>query len=53
MLLALAAIALLALVPASAAADGLPGMGVVPRPLSAPGGDVEYVTRAREARHAA
>ena len=45
MLLALAAIALLALVPASAAADGLPGTGVVPSPVSAPGGDVEYVAK--------
>jgi hypothetical protein len=45
MLLALAALALLALVPASAAADGLPGTGVVPSPVSAPGGDVEYVTK--------
>jgi hypothetical protein len=44
-LLALAAIALLALVPASAAADGLPGTGVVPSPVSAPGGDVEYVAK--------
>ena len=43
--LALAAIALLALVPASAAADGLPGTGVVPSPVSAPGGDVEYVAK--------
>jgi hypothetical protein len=45
MLLALAAIALLALVPASAAADGLPGTGVVASPVSAPGGEVEYVTK--------
>ena len=45
MLLALAAIALLALVPASAAADGLPGTGVVSSPVSAPGGDVEYVAK--------
>ena len=44
-LLALAAIALLALLPASAAADGLPGTGVVPSPVSAPGGDVEYVAK--------
>ena len=45
MLLALAALALLALVPASAAADGLPGTGIVPSPLSAPRGDVEYVAK--------
>lgn len=45
MLLALAALALLALVPASAAADGLPGTGVVPSPVSAPRGDVEYVAK--------
>ena len=45
MLLALAAVALLALVPASAAADGLPGTGVVPSPVSAPRGDVEYVAK--------
>ena len=45
-LLALAAIALLALVPASAAADGLPAVGIDARPLSAPGGDVEYLTKA-------
>ena len=45
MLLALAAVVLLALVPASAAADGLPGTGVVPSPVSAPGGDVEYVAK--------
>lgn len=44
-LLALAAMALLALVPASAVADGLPGAGVVPSPVSAPGGDVEYVAK--------
>ena len=45
MLLALAAVALLVLVPATAAADGLPGTGVVPSPVSAPGGDVEYVAK--------
>jgi hypothetical protein len=44
-LLALAAIAVLALLPASAAADGLPGTGVVPSPVSAPGGDVEYMAK--------
>jgi hypothetical protein len=46
MLLALAAVALLALVPASAAADGLPAVGIDARPLAAPGGDVEYLTKA-------
>ena len=45
-LLALAAMALLALVPASAMADGLPAVGIDARPLSAPGGDVEYLTKA-------
>jgi hypothetical protein len=45
-LLALAAMALLALVPASAVADGLPAVGIDARPLSAPGGDVEYLTKA-------
>ena len=52
MLLALAAVALLALVPASAAADGLPAVGIDARPLSAPGGDVAYVDEERQAQHA-
>jgi len=43
-LVALAALALMALLPASAAADGLPAVGIDARPLSAPGGDVEYTT---------
>ncbi len=34
----------LALLPASAAADGLPAVGIDARPLSLPGGDVAYVT---------
>jgi hypothetical protein len=46
LLLALVAIALLALVPASAAADGLPAVGIDASPLSAPRGDVEYLTKA-------
>jgi hypothetical protein len=45
MLLALVAVALLALVPTSAAADGLPAVGIDARPLSAPGGDVAYTTK--------
>jgi hypothetical protein len=44
-----AALAILAIAPMSAAADGLPGEGVVANPVSAPGGDVGYVTRT--ARH--
>jgi len=49
-LLVLAAIALLALVPASAAADGLPAVGIDARPLSAPGGDVAYTTKSGKHR---
>jgi len=45
MLIALVAFALLALVPASAAADGLPAVGIDARPLSAPRGNVEYLTK--------
>ena len=41
---ALAFVALMAVLPASAAADGLPAAGVDARPLSASGGDVEYTT---------
>ena len=37
-------LAALALLPASAAADGLPAVGIDARPLSVPGGDVAYVT---------
>lgn len=44
-LLALAAVAMLALVPTSAAADGLPAVGVDALPLSVPRGDVEYLTK--------
>ena len=44
-LVALAALALLALLPASAAADGLPAVGIDARPLSPPGGNVEYTTK--------
>jgi hypothetical protein len=43
-LIAAAAVALLVLLPASAAADGLPAVGIDPRPLSAPGGRLEYTT---------
>ena len=42
---ALAALALIALLPASAAADGLPAVGIDARPLSTPGGSVEYTTK--------
>jgi hypothetical protein len=44
-LVALAALALMALLPASAAADGLPAVGIDARPLSTPGGKVEYTTK--------
>jgi hypothetical protein len=43
LLLVSASLAILAALPAPAAADGLPGTGVVASPVSAPGGDVEYV----------
>ena len=43
-LVALAVLALIALVPSSAAADGLPAVGIDARPLSTPGGNVEYTT---------
>ena len=42
-------VALFAALPVAAAADGLPGEGVVADPVSAPGGEVEYV--ATNARH--
>ena len=45
-LVALALLALAgALLPASAAADGLPAVGIDARPLSTPGGGVEYTTK--------
>jgi hypothetical protein len=44
LLLVSASLAIVAALPAPAAADGLPGTGVVPAPVSAPGGDLEYVT---------
>jgi hypothetical protein len=43
-LVAVAALAVLALFPATAAADGLPAVGIDARPLSAPGGQVDYTT---------
>jgi hypothetical protein len=43
-LVALAALAVLALLPATAAADGLPAVGIDARPLSAPAGELEYTT---------
>jgi hypothetical protein len=43
-LIAAAAVALLLLLPGSAAADGLPAVGIDARPLSAPGGRLEYTT---------
>jgi hypothetical protein len=45
LLLAPISVAILAALPAPAAADGLPGTGVVPSPVSAPAGKVEYVAR--------
>jgi hypothetical protein len=42
--LALVTVALLALLPASAAADGLPAAGIDARPLALSGGQVEYRT---------
>jgi hypothetical protein len=42
--IALVIIALFALLPASASADGLPAVGIDARLLSAPGGDVSYST---------
>ena len=45
LLLVPASLAILAALPSPAAADGLPGAGVVPSPVSAPGGDVEYVAK--------
>jgi hypothetical protein len=48
LLLVPAALAILAALPARAAADGLPAVGVDAAPLSTPGGDVEYVTARAE-----
>ena len=45
LLLVPASFAIVAALPAPAAADGLPGTGVVPSPVSAPGGEVEYVAK--------
>jgi hypothetical protein len=45
LLLVPASLAIVAALPAPAAADGLPGTGVVPSPVSAPGGEVEYVAK--------
>jgi len=44
LLLVPVSLAIVGVLPAPAAADGLPGTGVVPSPVSAPGGDVEYLT---------
>jgi hypothetical protein len=43
-LIALAALALLAVLPATAMADGLPAVGIDASPLSAPSGELEYTT---------
>jgi hypothetical protein len=45
LVIALISVALLALLPASASADGLPAVGIDARPLSLPDGDVAYVTK--------
>ena len=45
LLLVPASLAILAALPAPAAGDGLPGTGVLASPVSAPGGDVAYVTK--------
>jgi hypothetical protein len=39
------ALAILSALPAPAVADGLPAVGIDASPLSAPGGDVEYLTK--------
>jgi hypothetical protein len=44
LLVVLVSVALLALPPAAAAADGLPAVGIDARPLSTPGGELEYTT---------
>jgi hypothetical protein len=46
--IALVIIALFALLPAVASADGLPAVGIDARPLSVPGGDTEFVTDSRK-----
>ncbi len=43
--IALIIIALFALLPAVASADGLPAVGIDARPLSIPGGETEFVTK--------
>ncbi len=43
-LIALVALAILALLPAAAAADGLPAVGIDASPLSTPRGELEYTT---------
>jgi hypothetical protein len=43
-LIALAALVLLAALPATALADGLPAVGIDANPLSAPGGELSYTT---------
>lgn len=43
-LIVLAALAVLALLPTTAAADGLPAVGIDASPLSAPRGELEYTT---------
>jgi hypothetical protein len=43
-LIATVTVAILMLLPASAAADGLPAVGIDARPLSVPGGQLEYTT---------
>jgi hypothetical protein len=43
-LVAVAVLAVLALIPATAAADGLPAVGIDATPLSAPGGQVKHTT---------
>jgi hypothetical protein len=46
-LVPLLALLVLALLPATAAADGLPAVGIDAHPLALPDGDVAYITRAR------
>jgi hypothetical protein len=50
LLLVFVAVVLFALIPAPAAADGLPAVGIDARPLSAPGGDVAYTTKSGKHR---
>ena len=42
---ALLVVAFLALVPSTAAADGLPAVGIDAKPLGLPDGQVEYITK--------